>query len=246
MRDVIIIPTYNERENIVRLVPILFNLYPSIYILVIDDNSPDGTASAVRELMRSYPRLALRVRSGKFGLGSAYIEAMRDVLRTNDVWAVVTMDADFSHDPKTIAVMLRALESHDIVIGSRYVVGGSVVAWNFWRRMLSRWGNRYARTVIRVPVRDMTTGFHCFRGELLRRYDFDAISSTGFAFLMEMKIGAHILGARITEIPITFAGRTHGVSKLSNRIIYEGLIVPWKLRFQKFVWRANLRKRRRS
>jgi len=227
--DFIITPTYNERNNIRALVEKIFTLYPAIHIMVVDDNSPDGTAEVVKDLQQKYPNLRLKQRAGKLGLASAYLESIKDILREyKDIRAIITMDADLSHDPAVIGTMLKELEIYDLVLGSRYVKGGGVKNWALWRRILSRGGNLYARIVTMSHMHDLTTGFHCYRAELLRRYNIDSIEANGFAFLIEMKITAERLGAKIKEIPIIFPGRKDGQSKLSNHIIYEGLILPWR------------------
>lgn len=230
MIDFIITPTYDERGNIGLLIDKIFSLYPDIHVLVVDDNSPDETALVVKNLQLKYPNLHLKQRAGKLGLGSAYLESFKDVLREYpQVRTITTMDADLSHDPAVISTMLREIKTHDLVLGSRYVKGGGVRNWELWRRLLSRGGNLYARIVTMSSIHDLTTGFHCYRAELLRRYDLEEIKAAGFGFLMEMKITAERLNARIKEVPIIFPGRTDGQSKLSNNIIYEGLIIPWRL-----------------
>jgi len=229
MIDFIITPTYNERNNIRALVNKIFALYPAIHVLVVDDNSPDGTAAVVKELQLKYPNLHLKQRMSKLGLASAYLESFKDVLQEyHDVRAIITMDADLSHNPTVIGTMLKEIENYDLVLGSRYVKGGGVKNWELWRRLLSRGGNFYARIVTQSSIHDLTTGFHCYRAKLLRHYDLDDIEAMGFAFLIEMKITAERLGAKIKEFPIIFPGRTDGQSKLSNNIIHEGLIVPWR------------------
>ena len=231
--DFIITPTYNERENIKILLEKIFALYPAIHVLVVDDNSPDGTAEVVKELQNKYFNLHLKERPGKLGLASAYLESFRYVLKEfPNIQSIITMDTDLSHDPLIVGTMLKELQNYDLVLGSRYVKGGGVTDWKLWRRMLSRWGNIYARLITRSKIHDLTTGFHCYRAELLKRYDLDSIDGKGFAFLMEMKIIAERLGARIREIPIIFPGRINGQSKLNNNIIYEGLVMPWKLRYR--------------
>ncbi len=232
MKDFIIIPTYNEAKNIAVILDKILRQYPRVNILIVDDNSPDGTAGIVRGYMARYPNIVMYSRPKKLGLASAYVEGIRKVLREHpDVRTVTTIDADFSHDPAVIDEMYRQIGHFDLVIGSRYAPGGSIEHWSLWRRILSRLGNFYARNITNTPLRDMTSGFHCFRADLLRRYEAETIRSTGFAFLMEMKIIAHRLGARITEIPIRLGDRKDGKSKMSNRIIVEGLLLPWKLRF---------------
>lgn len=229
MTDFIIIPTYDERNNIRVLVDKIFALYPTIHILVVDDNSPDGTALVVQELQRTYPALHLKQRAGKLGLASAYLEAFKQVLQEYpEVRNIITMDADLSHDPAVISTMLEEMEQYDLVIGSRYIRGGGVRNWELSRRALSLGGNLYTRIVTMSPVHDLTAGFVCYSTALLRRYDFDSIKAAGYGYQMEMKITAERLGARIKETPIIFGPRVEGQSKISNHIIYEGLIVPWR------------------
>lgn len=225
----IITPTYNERNNIRTLIDKIFALYPTIHVLVVDDNSPDGTASVVKKLQRKYQNLHLKKRPGKLGLASAYLESFKDVLREYpNARTIITMDADLSHDPAVVDIMLKEIKTYDLVLGSRYVKGGGVKNWAFWRKILSRGGNLYARFVTMSSIHDLTTGFHCYRTELLKRYDLDTIRAAGFGFLIEMKIVAEHLGTKIKEVPIIFPGRTDGQSKLSNHIIYEGLVLPWR------------------
>ncbi len=229
MTDFIITPTYNERNNIRTLVERIFTLYPSIHLLVVDDGSPDGTGAVVRELQQRYPNLHLKERPGKLGLASAYLGAFADILKQYpDVRSLTTMDADLSHDPEVVEQMLELIGEYDLVVGSRYVRGGSVGDWTFGRHMLSVFGNLYARIVTMSRVHDLTAGYCCYRAELLRRYDLEGTWASGFGYQMEMKIVARELGARIKEIPITFNSRIDGVSKISNHIVYEGLLVPWQ------------------
>lgn len=228
--DFVITPTYNERNNIRVLIEKIFTLYPSIHILVVDDNSPDKTTEVVKDLQLKYPNLHLKQRSGKLGLASAYLESFRDILREySEVQSIITIDADLSHDPSVISTMLKEIKIYDLVIGSRYIKGGSLKNWELWRRTLSRGGNLYARIITQSNIRDLTAGFNCYRAELLKRYDLDTIKSVGFGFQIEMKIIARNLGAAIKEVPIVFMGRAEGESKISNHIIHEGLIVPWRL-----------------
>ncbi len=242
--DFVITPTYNERNNIRALVDKIFTLYPTLHVLVVDDNSPDGTAQVVKELRQKYPNLHLKQRTLKLGLASAYLESFKDVLREYPlVRTIITMDADLSHDPSLVGTMLKEMETYDLVLGSRYVKGGGVRNWALWRRILSRLGNLYARLVTMSSVHDLTTGFHSYRAELLKRYDLDAVKAVGFGFLIEMKIIAERLGARIKEIPIIFPGRTDGQSKLSNHIIYEGLIMPWRFSPLFSIFRSKRQKR---
>ena len=238
--DWIITPTYNERNNIRVLVERIFALYPTIHVLVVDDNSPDGTGAVVKELQKKNPSLHLKQRAGKLGLASAYVEAFEEVLREHpDVRAIITMDADLSHDPTIIATMRTEITRHDLVVGSRYVPGGSIENWELWRRLLSLGGNWYTRLVTFVPIHDLTAGFVCYRASLLRRYDFATITAAGYGYQMQMKITAYRMGASITETPIVFRQRIEGESKISNRIIYEGLVVPWRFSPIASLWRRK-------
>lgn len=229
MKTVILIPTYNERENILRLVPNIFAATPDVHIMVIDDHSPDGTAEAVEELKSSYPNAMLYRRPGKEGLGRAYMDAFKKNLDETDYEVICTMDADLSHDPNHLPAMLHAIETHDIVIGSRYVPGGSIIGWEPWRKLLSRWGNQYCRIVTRIPIHDCTTGFTAMRASFLRKINFSDFDTSGYAFLIYLKYKFWKLGARICEVPICFRNRITGESKISTRIIQEGLLLPWRL-----------------
>jgi len=225
----ILIPTYNERNNIRVLIDRIFALYHTVHVLVIDDHSPDGTADVVKDLQCTYPSLHLKQRASKLGLASAYLGAFKDVLQKYpDVQNIITMDADLSHDPAIIGIMLDEGAFCDLIIGSRYICGGGIGNWGLWRRLLSRGGNLYTRLVTMSRIHDLTGGFNCYRARLLRHYNLDAVRSEGYGFQMEMKIIAERVGATIREVPILFSERTDGQSKLSNRIIYEGLIVPWR------------------
>ena len=231
MKVFVIIPTYNERNNVRTLINTLFTLYPFINILVVDDNSPDGTQDAVRDLQRTFPNLHMNTRPGKLGLASAYLESFEHIFKHHpDADVLITMDADLSHDPVVINFMLRGMETYDLVLGSRYIQGGSVENWEIKRQILSRGGNFYARIVSGIPIRDITSGYQCFRASLLSNRRFREITASGFAFQMELKMFAYSLNAKILETPITFKNRVEGQSKISNHIVYEGLIVPWLLR----------------
>lgn len=230
MVDIVITPTYNERANVGPLVERILQHRPDMHILVVDDNSPDGTADVVRALQKTYPTLRLLLRPAKLGFSSAYRDAFRLVLaELPDLRAVITMDTDLSHDPAAIAAMLARIDTCDVVIGSRYVPGGGTPDWPWRRRLLSRFANFYARTITGVKIRDLTTGFVCYRADMLRKVDLDALMAEGFATLIEMKVLCARLGARIAEVPIVFADRSHGQSKLSRRIMLEGLKLPWRI-----------------
>lgn len=230
-RVIKLIPTYNENENIVSLTRAVFNLYPQTSVMVLDDNSPDGTSQAVRNLQTSFSNLHLHQRSGERGLGKSYREGFKKVLANERYQAIVMMDADFSHNPKEIRAMLAKLEEVDVVSGSRYVEGGGIENWRWDRRLLSRFANFYARTILKMPVRDLTTGFICLRREALKKIDLDSISSEGYAFLVELKYRLLKAGNKFYEYPIMFSERQEGQSKMSGAVIWESVWLPWKLRF---------------
>lgn len=228
----IIIPTYNERENIKHALLASYEHVPDTHVLVVDDNSPDGTAHVVRAEQKNLLRLALLLRERDRGLGRAYCDGFKNVLDNDDVDVVVTMDADLSHDVAEVPHMLQLLERGcDVVIGSRYVCGGKTENWHWRRKLLSRSANTYARTILGIPIHDLTSGFHCFRKELLRAIDVNSIRSDGYAFQIELKWRFFKLGARIAEHPIIFHERREGKSKLNRRVVWEALGIPWRLRF---------------
>lgn len=234
-KTVVLIPTYNERENIQRLVPELFALHPDLFIVAIDDNSPDGTGESVRSMMKQYRNLSLLSRREKQGLGEAYKAGMKRALKDPAVDAIITMDADGSHTAEYIAGLLSAGRRYDLVIGSRYVRGGGIENWEAWRYALSRYGNLYARTITGLPIRDLTSGFMLFNAALLRKVDFSRLQASGYAFLMELKFCmARALGGRVTEVPILFRSRREGESKISRHIISEGLKTPWRLLYRRW------------
>lgn len=228
-RAVVVIPTYNERENIGRLIDALGRVLPQLHILVVDDHSPDGTAEVVRAVAQQNARVHLLERPGKLGLGTAYCTGFRWALeRSYDV--VCQMDADFSHNPEDLPRLIAGLEHADVVIGSRYVGGVNVVNWPMRRLLLSYAANVYTRVVTGMPIRDATGGFKAFRAALLRRIDLGAIHSNGYAFQIEMNFRAWRLGAHIEELSIVFVDRTNGVSKMSRSIVYEAAWIVWKLK----------------
>ena len=228
----IIIPTYNERENIAPALLASYKHVPDTHVLVIDDNSPDGTADVVRAEQKRFPRLSLVVREQDRGLGRAYCDGFKNVLDNDDIDVVVTMDADLSHDVAEVPHMLRLLErGYDVVIGSRYVPGGRTENWDWRRKLLSRSANIYARTILGIPIHDLTAGFHCFRKELLRAIDVNSMQSDGYAFQIELKWRFFRLGARMAEHPIVFHERREGKSKLDRGVVWEALWIPWRLRF---------------
>lgn len=228
-----VIPTYNERDNAPALASRLFATVPGIRILIVDDNSPDGTAEAVRALQSEMPRLELLLRTTERGFGSAYVAGFRRVLSDPLTEAVLMMDADLSHDPAHIPAMLAKIETCDAVIGSRYVPGGSAEGLDFSRRMLSRFGNAYVRSVTGMPFHDCSSGFNLIEAGALRSLDLSAIATRGYAFIMELKYLLWRSGAKIEEVPIGFRKRIHGESKISGRIIREGLRAPWTVRLRR-------------
>lgn len=225
----VVLPTYNERENIENILRAIYANAPYVRVLVVDDSSPDGTADIVRNLMKEFPLLSLTVRATKDGLGRAYIHGFKKVLEDTDATSVLMMDADLSHDPKCIPELHKKIQDVEVAIGSRYIPGGAVVGWELWRRILSRGGNIYARCVTRLPINDLTGGFNCIRASLLRTIDLESITSSGYAFIIELKYTLWKAGAHFAQIPIIFKNRTGGESKISNHIITEGIIAPWKL-----------------
>jgi dolichol-phosphate mannosyltransferase len=227
----IIIPTYNERENIVLLVPEIRKSVPSAHILVVDDSSPDGTAQCVKELAKSIEGIFLLERAKKEGLGRAYIAGFKWALE-RDYDCMFEMDADFSHHPRYLPQFLRAAVNADLVIGSRYISGVNVVNWPMGRLLLSYFGNLGARIVAGIPVKDCTSGFKCFRRRVLESMDLRRIGSSGYSFQVEMNYHVWKKRFRILEIPIVFAERQRGVSKMSTSIVREALVLLWKLRLR--------------
>ncbi|HRJ58179.1 MAG TPA: polyprenol monophosphomannose synthase [Anaerolineales bacterium] len=230
MRATIVIPTYNEAENLPKLVSALFSLPLELRVLVVDDNSPDGTGRIAEELARTHPgRVDVLHRPGKMGLRSAYLNGFQKIL-DGDAQAIVQMDADFSHDPAKLVEMARLLESSDIVLGSRYVQGGSVdEKWPIWRKWLSAFGNFYARSILGLPLHDVTTGYRMWRTEALKQMPFERIQSSGYIFLVEMIYLAHCLEFKIGEVPIYFADRRFGKSKMSLKIQIEAAVRIWQV-----------------
>lgn len=229
MRTIICIPTYNERENIIRMIDAIAGILPEAHVLVIDDGSPDGTAGLVRERMQTDQRIHLVERSGKLGLGTAYCAGFKYCL-DHDFDIIMQMDADFSHDPKDLPRFLEAIADHDLIIGSRYVSGVNVINWPMGRLLLSYFANVYTRIITGMPVADATGGFKCFRAEVLRKIDLTRIRSNGYAFQIEMNYRAWRAKARVLEIPIIFVDRIAGVSKMSKNIVYEAAFLVWKLK----------------
>ena len=228
---IIVVPTYNEKQNISNLVPILLDIGPDVGLLVVDDNSPDGTAEYVESVAHENPRVGLIRRPRKMGLGSAYITGFKQALESGAGY-IVQMDADFSHDPKYILEFLKAMDDSDVALGSRYSNGVNVVNWPMHRLLLSYFANVYTRIVTGLPIHDATSGFKCFRREVLEAIPLEEIISDGYCFQIEMTFRAWLRGFRITEIPIVFVDRHSGSSKMSNRIIREAIWKVWWLRLR--------------
>lgn len=226
----VVVPTYNEADNITRLIPQILAV-PRLRVLVVDDGSPDGTGTIVSDISRTEPRVGLLARAGKQGLGSAYVAGFRRALAEGAEF-IFEMDADFSHDPRYLPALLAAVEQgNDLVIGSRYVRGGGTTDWGLGRQFISRGGNLYAGIILGLPVADATGGFRCYRRRVLEAIDLGAVRSNGYAFQIEMAYRALRAGFKVGEVPIIFPDRRVGQSKMSRRIVIEALINVWKLRF---------------
>lgn len=232
MKSLIIVPTYNELENIQRLLPELMALDPDIRVLVVDDNSPDGTGRLADELAAENERISVLHRPEKLGLGSAYVAGFKYAIQ-QDVDCVFEMDADFSHDPAMITKFIEEIASCDVVIGSRYISGINVVNWPMSRLLLSYFANIYTRVVTGMTIRDTTSGYKCFRREVLQNIELDDVRSDGYAFQIEMNFRCWRKGYRVREIPIIFVDRRSGTSKLSQGVINEAVWIVWWLRLQR-------------
>jgi dolichol-phosphate mannosyltransferase len=234
MKALVIIPTYNEIQNAPRIVLEVLKQDTCLDVLVVDDNSPDGTGKAIRELQSNEPRLHLLERTGKLGLGSAYVAGFKYGI-SNHYDYIFEMDADFSHDPSMIPEMLEAIKDNDLVIGSRYVNGVNVVNWPITRLLLSYGASKYVRTITGMPIKDPTGGFKCFRREVLESIDLDDILSDGYSFQIEMNYRTWLKKYRIKEISIIFYERSDGQSKMSKHIIYEAIFMVWWLRIKAMI-----------
>lgn len=238
-KTIVIIPTYNERKNIQLLISDLLKFYPEIHVLVVDDNSPDGTGEYVKSLSEKDERIHVIQREGKMGLGTAYVAGFKYMLK-NGYDLAVQMDADYSHDPKEIKTFLKLADEYDLVIGSRYVQGVNVINWPISRLFLSYFANIYTKIITGLPVKDSTGGFKCFRKEVLESIDLDKINSNGYSFQIEMNFKAWKNGFKIIETPIIFTDRVEGTSKMSRKIVYEAVFMVWKLRFEALTKGKNL------
>ena len=230
MKSIVVIPTYNESDNIRNIITAVLNVQNDLNILIVDDNSPDGTSAIVQEMMQTDNRIHLITRAGKMGLGTAYCEGFQYCLDLG-FEAIMEMDADFSHNPEDIPRFLEEIKHNDVVIGSRYISGMNVVNWPLHRLILSYGANIYSRIISGLPLKDATGGFKCFRAEALRKIDLKAIHSNGYGSQIEMNYRLWKLGCKIKEISIIFIDRRSGVSKMNKKIIWEAIFLVWKLKF---------------
>lgn len=231
-KSLIIIPTYNELDNIQKLISELLISYDeSLHILVVDDNSPDGTGNFVEKLSKENERIHIIKREKKMGLGTAYVEGFKFAIQKKYDY-IFEMDADFSHDPKEIPNFLNAIKENDLVIGSRYLNGVNVINWPIQRLLLSVFANKYTRAITGIKINDSTGGFKCFRRTVLESIDFSNIKSNGYAFQIEINYKVWQKGFKIVEIPIIFVDRRAGKSKMNKSIVYEAAFLVWKLRFK--------------
>lgn len=236
-KALIIFPTYNEKENIGSIIKSVLEVDPRIEVLVVDDNSPDGTGRLVAKMAKSNEKLHIIHREKKMGLGSAYIEGFDYALR-NGYDYIFEMDADFSHDPKYIPQFLEKISSYDLVIGSRYIKGVNVINWPMKRLLLSYYANVYTRIVTGLPLKDATGGFKCYRREVLEGIDIEKFKSDGYSFQIETSYKAWKKGYRICEIPIVFVDRLLGQSKMSKKIVREAIWMVWRLRLSSLLGRV--------
>lgn len=230
-KTLVIIPTYNEMDNLPRLIPIVLSQDDSIEILIVDDNSQDGTAGFVIDLQKTNSRIHLVQREKKLGLGTAYIAGFKYAL-TNNYDYIFEMDADFSHEPSEIPNFLKAIKDFDLVLGSRYINGVRVLNWPMSRLLLSFFASVYTRIITGMPIKDATGGYKCFRRAVLESIDLDKVQSNGYSFQIEMTFKAYKKGFRIKEIPIVFMDRVMGKSKMSKKIVREAVTMVWKLRLR--------------
>ncbi|MGC8765682.1 MAG: polyprenol monophosphomannose synthase [Brevinematia bacterium] len=238
MRFLIIIPTYNEALNIEKLINEVLSQSDDIDILVVDDNSPDGTSDIVEKIAKSNKRVNLIKREKKSGLGRAYIAGFKWALEKDCYDYIFEMDADFSHDPYELELFFEAIkENYEVVCGSRYINGVRILNWDLKRLFLSLGGNIYARIATGVPLTDLTGGYNCYSKKVLKSINLDKISSNGYSFQIEMKAKAYYKGFKIKEVPITFRDRYEGTTKMNSGIINEAIFKCWKIRFEK--WSKN-------
>lgn len=239
MKTAVIIPTYNESDNIVTLVEEILGLRAVAHIIIVDDNSPDGTGQIADELVRHHQEVHVIHRLGKLGLGTAYIAGFKFAL-TLPTECIVTMDADFSHHPRYIPSLIAQTRVYDLSIGSRYVDGGGAVNCNLWRRFLSTLGNTVARLILGLKASDCTAGFRCYRRQVLEAIDLDSIFSSGYSFLVEMLYQCQQLGYRVGEVPIVFENRRQGASKISRSEILKATYTVLRLGWERLVGSPHL------
>ena len=242
--SLVIIPTFNEKENIEKIIRKVFSLEKEFDILVVEDNSPDGTAKIVKKLIKIFPkRLFIKERKGKLGLGTAYIAGFKWALEKNYEF-IYEMDADFSHNPNDLERLYDACKNGngDLAIGSRYITGVNVVNWPMGRVLMSYYASSYVRLITRMKVRDTTAGFKCYRNKVLRTIDLDKIKFTGYAFQIEMKFTAWKLGFNVIEVPIIFTDRTEGTSKMNTSIFKEAIFGVIDLRYRSLLNRIKPKK----
>jgi dolichol-phosphate mannosyltransferase len=230
-QSLIIIPTYNEADNVAKIIPEVLAQDEGFNVLIVDDNSPDGTAKIIQEMQKTNSHIHLIERPSKLGLGTAYVAGFKYAL-SHGFDFVFEMDADFSHDPKLLVKLLTKAEEYDLVIGSRYISGVNVVNWPMRRLILSYSANLYTRIITGLPVKDATAGFKCYRRVVLESFNLDSIKSNGYSFQIETNFLAWKHGFRICEVPIVFTDRREGTSKMSKHIVYEAAWMVWKLKFR--------------
>ena len=233
LRALVCLPTYNEQDNVVPMTEAILAATPDVDVLVIDDNSPDGTGRLADGIAAREPRVKVLHRAGKEGLGKAYLAGFEWALG-HGYELILEMDADFSHDPKYLPGMLEAARSADLVLGSRNIPGGGTVNWGVGRKIISRGGSFYARTILGIPVRDLTGGFKCFHRKVLESIDLPTVECSGYAFQIELTFRALRRGFRVVEFPIVFVDRRVGQSKMSKRIVLEALGKVWSIRRSNF------------
>ena len=231
MKAIVIIPTYNEKDNIENIVRDILSQSEEVSVLVVDDNSPDGTGRLVDSMAAADPRVNVMHRAGKMGLGSAYIEGFKYALKAGYDY-IFEMDADYSHDPREIPNFLAAIKDHDVVIGSRYIGGVRILNWPIERLMLSYSASLYTRMITGIKLIDCTSGFKCFRREVLEALDLDRVHSDGYSFQIEMSFLCQAKGFSLKEIPIVFTDRMQGHSKMNKGIVYEALVIVWLLKIK--------------
>ena len=232
MKTLLIIPTYNECENIQELLEIVLAKSANLEVLIVDDNSPDGTAQIVKDMMPSESRIHLLQRAGKMGLGSAYVTGFKYALERGFDF-IMEMDADFSHNPDDVPRLIAAAQNKDLVIGSRYSNGVNIINWPFRRLLISYFASKYVRMITGMPIKDPTGGYKCFHRRVLESINLDKILSDGYAFQIEMNFRTWVKGFRIQEIPIVFTERLNGVSKMSRHIVWEAAWMVWHLQILK-------------